>query len=353
MVPTPRAVKISSSRAWGTRPSRMTAASTPLSSASTQVCELGDHAAANGAILHQRIDLADGEIGEQVSIAVEHARHVGQHQQAGCLQRAGDGARGRIGVDVVGLACPAKADGRDDGNESRRGQAVQHIGIDLRRIADESQIDRLAALDHLHAVGGHQAGILAAEAQRIAARLGHRLDDLLVDLAGQHHLDDFDGGTVGDAQPVDEAALDLQTIQHLGDLRTAAMHHHRIDAHLLDQHDVAGEDAGELVIDHGMTTIFDDEGLARIALHIGQRLGQGARRAQPILGFGEIRDLGHGRGLYRKGWGRERLASSARSSGMPLPSKALVAMISGCAARWRATPAATSFCRLASAPALS
>ena len=76
-----------------------------------------------------------------------------------------------------------------------------------------------------------------------------------------------------------------------------------IDADLLDQDDVAGEDPGDLVIDHGMAAIFDDEGLAGIALHIGQRLFQRARRAQPVLGFGEIADLTHGRALYLKGVG--------------------------------------------------
>jgi hypothetical protein len=40
-VPTPRRVKISSSMAWPMRPSRMTAASTPPSTAATQVSSLG------------------------------------------------------------------------------------------------------------------------------------------------------------------------------------------------------------------------------------------------------------------------------------------------------------------------
>src|SRR5690349_16127116 len=111
------------------------------------------------------------------------------------------------------------------------------------------------------------------------------------------------------------------------------MNDERIDADLLEQHDVAGEDAGELVIHHGVPAILDDEGLAGVALHIRQRLRQGPRRAQPMLRFREVRGLVHGRGLYRKGWGRERLANSPRSSGIPLSSKALVTMTWGWAAR--------------------
>src|SRR4029077_12724517 len=99
-----------------------------------------------------------------------------------------------------------------------------------------------------------------------------------------------------------------------------AMTHRGVYAHLLDQHDTAGEDAGEFVIDHGMAAVFDDESLARIALHVRQGLGQSPRGPQPVLSLGEIRCLGHGRALYRKGLGRERLASSARNSAIPMPS---------------------------------
>src|SRR5262249_24303764 len=133
----------------------------------------------------------------------------------------------------------------------------------------------------------------------------------------------------------------------------------RSDADLLDQHDVAGEVPGDLVIDHGVAAIFDDEGLAGIALHIGQRLLQRARGAQPMLGFGEITDLSHGRALYRKGVGVESKggASSAssgkaaRRSSIPWPAWALVAMISGWAAPCRASSAATLRVSAASASA--
>ena len=57
----------------------------------------------------------------------------------------------------------------------------------------------------------------------------------------KHHLDDLDGGGVGDAQPGRDLRLDAQPVEHLADLRAAAVHDHRIDGGLLHQHDVAGE----------------------------------------------------------------------------------------------------------------
>src|SRR5690606_840306 len=118
-----------------------------------------------------------------------------------------------------------------------------------------------------------------------------------------------------------------------------------------------------------VAAILDDEGLSRVAPHIGQRLGQGAHRAQPMLGFGEVR-LCHGRGLYPNSVGRASIAPvlvvsaahpgrysgvasaarAARSSAMPSPEWALVARISGCAAVCRAISSAVAARIAASGP---
>ena len=53
-------------------------------------------------------------------------------------------------------------------------------------------------------VRDHQVGILAADADGLAALAVDGGDDLLVDGAGEHHLDDLDGRLVRDAQSVHE-----------------------------------------------------------------------------------------------------------------------------------------------------
>src|SRR5205085_5784847 len=78
-----------------------------------------------------------------------------------------------------------------------------------------------------------QVRILAGKPDRIAAARVDCRDDLLVDGAREHHLDDLDGGAVGDAEPVDEIALDPEPLQHLADLRPAAVNAERVDADLL------------------------------------------------------------------------------------------------------------------------
>ena len=85
---------------------------------------------------------------------------------------------------------------------------------------------------------------------------------------------DLDGLAVGDAQAVDEFALDLEPLEHDADLRPPAVNHDHADADLAQQHHVFGEHALDRRIAHGVAAIFDDEGPARITAHIGQRFGE-------------------------------------------------------------------------------
>src|SRR5690606_38403441 len=79
--------------------------------------DLRQHAAVDGAIGDQLVDLGGAQAGEHVAFLVHQAGDVGgQHQFLG-LQRFGHLAGNKIGIDVVGLAVLAHADGGDDRDE--------------------------------------------------------------------------------------------------------------------------------------------------------------------------------------------------------------------------------------------
>ena len=59
--------------------------------------DLRDHAAGNRAVGDQLAHLGNRELFDQVLVLVEHARHVGEQQEAFGLQRTGDGAREGVG----------------------------------------------------------------------------------------------------------------------------------------------------------------------------------------------------------------------------------------------------------------
>ena len=71
-------------------------------------------------------------------------------------------------------------------------------------------------------------------------------------------------------KPRGELRLHAGLLEHGLDLRPAAVDDDRIDARLLQQHDVAGKCARHRFVTHGVTAVFDDDGRIVVALHIGQ-----------------------------------------------------------------------------------
>ena len=212
-------------------------------------------------------------------LLVEHAGHVGEQQQALGLHAGGERAGERVGVDVERLALAADGDRGDDRDEVGLGDHLDDVRVDLGRVADVADVDRLHEIGlrvgHLGDLAGdHQVGVLAGDADRLAALPVDGGDDVLVDQAGQHHLDHLDGGLVGDAQAVHELALQLQALEHAGDLRAAAVHDDRVHAGLLEQHDVLREGGGEVGVAHGVAAELHHHDLLVVALHVRQGFGQ-------------------------------------------------------------------------------
>ena len=91
---------------------------------------------------------------------------------------------------------------------------------------------------------------------------------------GEHHLDDLDGRFVGDAQTGRELRFDAEPLEHVADLRPAAVHDHRVDRGLLHQHDIARKAARGRLVAHGVAAVFHNHDLVVVALHMRQRFGE-------------------------------------------------------------------------------
>ena len=265
--------------------------------------DLGDHAAADGAVGDPLARRFDGQLADQLAVLVEDAGDVGQQEQPRRADRLGDGAGHRVGIDVEALAVGAEADRRDHRDHVGNDQLLQHLRVDRARLADEAEVEDLLDVRIRVAPGAaqlarlDQIAVLARDADRGAAGGVDGGDDLFVDLARQHHLDDFHRRLVGDAEPVDEVAFDVQPLQHGTDLGAAAVDHDRVDADPLQQHDVVGEVARQPRLAHRVAAKFDDERSPGIAAQIGQRLDQRLRRPQALLGLADVLRVGHGGAL--------------------------------------------------------
>mmetsp|Transcript_10368 Transcript_10368/g.28536 ORF Transcript_10368/g.28536 Transcript_10368/m.28536 type:complete len:240 (-) Transcript_10368:459-1178(-) len=156
------------------------------------VADLGDHAARDGLVVDEGVDVVAAQVGQQLHLLVQNAGDIRQEQSARRLELAGDASRRHVRVDVVGnvlLGPDARSDRRDDGRDSHVEQVVEQIRVDRLDFAHEAQIVPVL-IDLLDAL---QQGIVASrQSHGPATRTADGRCDLLVDGSAQHHLGDVD-----------------------------------------------------------------------------------------------------------------------------------------------------------------
>ena len=146
---------------------------------------------------------------------------------------------------------------------------VEHVHVDALDLAD---------VPHLVGVGDrldreHRA-VLAREADGGLAVAVDAVDDVRVDLAEQHHPGHLDGLRVGDAQALVEADLHPQALHVVGDVGAAAVHDHRVEADVLEQHDVGRERLAQPLLAHRGAAVLDHDRAAVELPDVRQRLEQ-------------------------------------------------------------------------------
>ena len=172
----------------------------------------------------------------------------------------------------------ANADRRDNGDEFRLNQGVEHIDLNIDRTAYMTNIDPLVHWHLRRSMRWSLAFFLLGSNYRLARHTNrsssvgvNERDDFWIDEPPQHHLHDVHGGGVGHAHAVDET-LDsmLRRGQQLADLRAAAVDDNRVNAHELHQHHIGGKTVLQGRLGHSVAAVLDDHGGAMKAADVGQ-----------------------------------------------------------------------------------
>ena len=226
----------------------------------------------------------DRQLVDQLLVLVEHARHVGEEEQARGLQRTGDGAGEGVGVDVVGMAVAAGRHRRDAPGSSPsapEGRAACGRPRPARRRSRDRAPARYWNPDRVIVFCAFSANTMLPSlphspiAHSPSALISATIS-LLIEPASTISTISTVFWSVT-RRPPSNSRFDAHLGQHRADLRAAAMHDDRVDAGLLEQRDVAGEGLAERGVAHGMAAIFHHDRLVLVALHVGQRRGQQAR----------------------------------------------------------------------------
>ena len=97
-----------------------------------------------------------------------------------------------------------------------------------------------------------------------------RPDAVIVSMGGQA-ANSLALDLVGHAQAAAEGGMNAHALQHLVDLRAAAVDHHDSDPDVAEQANVAREALFQGLVDHGVPAIFHDESALMEAPDVGQR----------------------------------------------------------------------------------
>ena len=248
--------------------------------------DFGDHAAGNDAVIFQLTSLFEGDFREQrigIVLIFEDAIDIGHGKHTFRIEGAGNLGRCRIGVDVVGLTVGVGADSRNDRDIAFVQVILDNGNVDVRNAADIAQFIALL-LDFDHLV------IQTAEADSLAANRPDKVDQILVYLAGQDHLDDFHRFCIGHAQAVEELRFHAQAVQRFLDMRAAAVDQDDFDADEVQEDDIAHDRFLQVFIDHGVAAVLDDDDFAAVFLDVRQSVHQNLCLLGIGYGFDIFRD---------------------------------------------------------------
>ncbi len=151
---------------------------------------------------------------------------------------------------------------------------VEDVDIDALDVADEADLRRLG-----RRLDVKERAVLPGKADRGLSMPVEALDDVRVDLAEQHHLRHLDRLAVGDAQTLDELDLHPEPLHVTGDLGAATVHDHRVQADVLEQHDVGRKLVAERFVLHRRAAVLDHDRAAVELLDVRERLEQRAEAA--------------------------------------------------------------------------
>ena len=228
---------------------------------------LGDHPRLQrGQELLERGCADEGHQGVTVGPGGVEPLDVGEHEQGTGLEGHGDRGGGRVGVDVEdGLGVRRQRGDRGDDRDAALVEQVDDgLRADVDDVTDQADIDLVPVHRGQALPGSQEPAVLTADANGGGAVGVEQGDELALHGTGEHHADHVHDLGGGDAQSSAELRGDAQPLEHRVDLGPAAVNDDGAHPDLVQEEDVLGEGAFELIVDHGVAAVLDDHGGALV-----------------------------------------------------------------------------------------
>jgi hypothetical protein len=179
-------------------------------------------------------------------------------------------------------------------------------GVHAHHLAYEPEVHFFAVHHGPRPDCAQQAAVFSGHAHGVGAVRIDQSHQFASHLAGEDHPDHVHGFRGGHAEAALEFGFNAEPAEHRVDLRASAVDHHRVDAYVVEEHDVLGEGAAEIVVDHGVAAVLDHHDGAGEPLDPGQGLNQGCCLVLGVGHAGGFTRLGVHAVTFRKGSCRGR-----------------------------------------------
>ena len=268
----------------------MCTAATPAASGANASSSLGIDPPLHDPIVDGGPRLGDRQPRDQaggiVLVAPDAAdRGAGDQRRRARARRelAGD----HVGVDVQRHAAGVRSQAGDHGEVAAGIEDVEQRAVDPLDVADQTEVDRLAARSRDDARGATMRADDAArpgEADRRDTRRAQRRDQIDVEPPGHHHLHDVERCLVRDAPPADQLRLDAEAARQLRRLRSAPVHDDQAKPRGARARDLPGGD-GQRRQRQDVAAELDDRQLGIAAYGHGPGSSSEAVSASPSMRF--------------------------------------------------------------------
>ena len=159
-------------------------------------------------------------------------------------------------------------------------QSFYNRRIDGLNLTHKTDIDFFSWIfligDH-HFSGMNQATILTSQANCLSTKVINQHDNILLYFATKNPLDYFHSFIIGNAHTLNKRASLADLLQSLINLWATAVHYDGIHADKFEQNYIARKAFFEALFYHGISTVFNHDGLTVILTDIRQSLGQDFR----------------------------------------------------------------------------
>ena len=147
-----------------------------------------------------------------------------------------------------------------------------NLRVHVGDLADKAQVYSVL-VDFLRA---QKARVNSAKAHRPSAFLKQNADNVLVELSGQNHFDNFHRLGVSVSQAVNELAFLSDALKHLVYLGPAAVNQDDVHADCRKQNNVFHYSGLKVFVEHRVSAVLNDDGFSDPLLKVRKRLDQDA-----------------------------------------------------------------------------